>query len=214
MPQQLQQCLAAMPLVAILRGVAADDIYAVSQQLYASGMRIIEVPLNSPQPYASIRRLSDSLGQDCLCGAGTVLTVAQVEQVFAAGGRLVVSPNTDPAVIQRTVELGMVSMPGFATPSEAFAAIQAGATALKLFPAKAIGMDFLKALLEVLPPGVPVVATGGINPENLGDWFRAGVAGVGIGGDLYKAGRDSADVRRRADNFVAAWRSLQRPSAA
>ena len=214
MPQQLQQCLAAMPLVAILRGVAAEDIYAVSQQLYASGMRIIEVPLNSPQPFSSIRRPRVSLGQDCLCGDGTVLTMDQVEQVFAAGGRLVVSPNTDPAVIQRTVELGMVSMPGFATPSEAFAAIQAGATALKLFPAKAIGMDFLKALLEVLPQGMPVVATGGINPENLGDWFRAGVAGVGIGGDLYNAGRDSADVRRRADNFVAAWRTLQRPSAA
>jgi 2-dehydro-3-deoxyphosphogalactonate aldolase len=211
MPQQLKQCLATMPLVAILRGVTADEIFEVSQQLYASGIRIIEVPLNSPQPFESIRILSDSLGKDCLCGAGTVLTVEQVEQVFAAGGRLVVSPNTDPAVIQRTVELGMVSIPGFATPSEAFAAIKAGATALKLFPAKAIGMDFLKALLEVLPKDMPVVATGGVNPENLGDWFNAGVAGAGIGGDLYKAGRDSAEVRRRADLFIAAYRALKRP---
>lgn len=191
------------PLVAILRGVRPDEIEAMADALVQAGFSMIEVPLNSPDPLVSIAKIAHRYGEDVLVGAGTVLTVAEVEAVHAAGGTLVVSPNVNPAVIARSVELGMVSLPGYATPTEAFAALEAGAHGLKLFPAEAASPPVLKAQLAVIPRHVPVLAVGGVTPENLSDWMAAGAAGGGLGSALYKAGRSVEDVAKAAKAFVA-----------
>jgi len=196
--------LAACPLVAVLRGITPGEVVAVGSALIAAGIRIIEVPLNSPEPYESIARLCDLAGDAALVGAGTVLDVAGAERVAAAGGRLVVSPSTDPDVIAATVALGMVSLPGFFTPSEAFAALKAGAHGLKFFPAEAGSPAVLKAMKAVLPRGVPVLAVGGMTPEGVAAWAAAGADGFGLGASLYKPGTSAEAAGAMAARFVAA----------
>jgi 2-dehydro-3-deoxyphosphogalactonate aldolase len=193
------------PLIAILRGVRSDEIVDVAAVLFDSGIRCIEVPLNSPEPLPSIRRLSERYGNECLCGAGTVLQPEQVDAVAEAGGKLVVTPNTHPAVIRRSLELGMQVVPGFATATEAFAALDAGATALKLFPASTYGVQHLKALRAVLPP-TKIFAVGGISIRTLPEWLEAGIDGVAFGSEIYTPGRPLADIGARAASIVAAWR--------
>lgn len=196
---------ARCPLVAILRGIRPDEIEAVGDALVDAGFTLIEVPLNSPDPLDSIARLSARLGNRALVGAGTVLTAADVARVAAAGGRIIVSPNTDAAVIRATVEAGMASLPGYFTPSEAFAAIAAGASALKLFPAEAASPAVIKAQRAVLPRDLPVLAVGGVTPDTMQVWRAAGADGFGLGSALYRPGAAAGEVSRAARAFVAAW---------
>ncbi len=195
---------AACPLVAIIRGVTPDEAVGIGEALVAAGIRIIEVPLNSPDPFASIAALAKHLGDAVTVGAGTVLHAVEVARVADAGGALVVSPNTDPEVIAATAAAGLVSAPGYFTPSEAFAALAAGAHVLKLFPAEAATPAVLKAQRAVLPKAVPVLPVGGITPESMAAWTAAGADGFGLGGGLYAPGRDAADVGARARAYVAA----------
>lgn len=193
------------PIVAILRGVKPDEVVAIAKALVEAGVRAIEVPLNSPDPLESIRRLCEAYGDVALCGAGTVLTVQAVDDVAAAGGKLIVTPNTDPEVIARAVALGLTAMPGFATPSEAFAAVKAGARTLKLYPASSFGPSHIKAVKDVLPKEIQVYAVGGVGAANLEPWLKAGVAGVGVGGELYRPGDTAQAVGRKAAALIAAW---------
>jgi 2-dehydro-3-deoxyphosphogalactonate aldolase len=199
------QAFATLPLVAILRGVTPDTVESVGEELLAAGFTLIEVPLNSPDPFTSIERLVRRFGDRGLFGAGTVLHVADVARVRDAGGRMVISPNTNVSVIAATAAAGMASLPGYSTPSEAFAALDAGATALKLFPAEAASPMVLKAQRAVLPKQVPVLTVGGITPGNMTPWRQAGADGFGLGSALYSVGSTSAQVRSAADAFVAAW---------
>lgn len=194
------------PIIAILRGIRPDEILPIAKALIDSGIDAIEVPLNSPDALTSIRALSAAHGETCLCGAGTVLTVAQAEAVHAAGGTLIVTPNTDPRVIRRSVELGMTIVPGFATATEAFAAIDAGARQLKLFPASTYGTRHLKALRSVLPAKTRIYAVGGIGERSIPEWVEAGIDGIGVGTEVYAPGMSAADVRSRAQAMVAAFR--------
>lgn len=196
-----------MPIVAILRGVRPEEIIEVAGALVEAGIRGIEVPLNSPDPFTSLRRLCSTYGATCLCGAGTVTARTQVDQVHDAGGSLIVSPNTDASVIARAVELGLVAMPGFATATEAFAAVSAGARHLKLFPASTYGTEHLKALHTVLPDGTRIFAVGGIGPDTIAQWRRAGAHGFGIGGEIYRPGQTARQIARQAGAIVAAYRS-------
>lgn len=207
MPGFFAEAFSACPLVAILRGVTPDSVEAIGQTLVEAGFTLIEVPLNSPDPLESIARLARTLGERAVIGAGTVLSVDQVDAVEQAGGRMIVSPNTDIAVVERTVALGMASLPGFFTPSEAFAAIQAGASALKLFPAEAASPKVLKAQRAVLPHDLPLLVVGGVNPDNMAPWREAGADGFGLGSALYKPGAQVERVRDAADRFLAALRS-------
>jgi 2-dehydro-3-deoxyphosphogalactonate aldolase len=200
----------APPVVAILRGVKPDEVAAIGEALVAAGVRLIEVPLNSPDPFDSVRLLVETLGDRALCGAGTVLTPADVDRVAAAGGRLIVTPNTNPAVISRAVELGLEPMPGFATPSEAFAAYGAGARRLKLFPATGFGTGYLKAIREVLPRDASAWAVGGTGANNIGEWLAAGAEGIGVGGALYRPGDTASQVAERAAALVTAWQDATR----
>lgn len=193
------------PLVAILRGIRPEEILEVAGALVEAGIRGIEVPLNSPEPLLSIRRLTERYGNECLCGAGTVLKPAQVDAVADAGGKLIVTPNIDRAVIARSVELGLQAVPGFATATEAFAAIDAGATALKLFPASTYGVQHVKALRAVLPATLKVFAVGGVGAGNLAEWANAGIDGIGFGTDIFAPGRSAAEVNARATAIVGAW---------
>ena len=195
------------PLIAILRGVKPIEVVEIATALVEAGIRGIEVPLNSPEPFESLRRLSAAVGEKCVCGAGTVLEPSQVDQVRDAGGSLVVSPNVDVSVIERSVELGLIPVPGFATATEAFTAIKAGARHLKLFPAATYGVQHITALRAVLPPSVAIFAVGGVGPTAIGQWLRAGVAGFGIGGELYRPGQDARTVGERAGALVAALRA-------
>jgi 2-dehydro-3-deoxyphosphogalactonate aldolase len=197
--------ISRLPIIAILRGIEPDEVVAVSEAILAAGISMIEVPLNSPDPLTSIARLAEAMGDRCLCGAGTVLHVTDVDAVYAAGGRLVVTPNTNPAVIARSAALGMTTMPGFATATEAFAAIDAGASGLKLFPAASYGPAHVKALKAVLPPAIDIYAVGGVDAASIPQWLASGVAGFGLGSDLYAPGRSAAHVGERAANFVAAF---------
>jgi 2-dehydro-3-deoxyphosphogalactonate aldolase len=198
--------LAELPIVAILRGVTPQKVIGVAEALYAAGIRAIEVPLNSPEPFKSIEMLAKAFSGRCLTGAGTVLTPADVDRVADAGGRLLVTPNTDPAVIARGVEKSMTVMPGFYTPSEGFAAIAAGARILKLFPASTGGIDHLKAMLAVIPRTVPVYAVGGVGAGNMSEWKKAGAAGFGLGSDLFKPDFSDDEITARAKKCVAAFR--------
>lgn len=193
------------PIVAILRGVKPDEILDIAAALVAAGIKGIEVPLNSPDPLASIEKLCDAFGDQALCGAGTVLSPQAVDEVAGAGGKLIVTPNTDPEVIARAVERKLVAMPGFATPSEAFAAVKAGAKALKLYPASSFGPGHIKAVKDVLPKDILVYAVGGVGAANLEPWRTAGVAGIGVGGELYRPGYTAKEVGERAAALVAAW---------
>lgn len=201
--------LAHLPLIAILRGVTPAEIVPVGRALYAAGFRVIEIPLNSPEPLESIRLLSRELGEDCLIGAGTVLNERQVADVASAGGRLVVSPNANTAVIRATKAAGMASAPGVATPSEGFAALDAGADALKLFPAEQLGPAVLKAWRAVFPKELPMLPVGGITPDNMTPYLNAGANGFGLGSALYKPGLTPAQVSANAEAFASAWRALR-----
>lgn len=203
-----EQAFADMPLVAILRGVRPDEVVAVAETLHDAGVRLVEVPLNSPGPLDSISRLKAMEGR-MVWGAGTVLTVAQADAVIDAGGTLIVSPNTDPGVIRRTVERGGVPLPGFATGTEAFAALAAGARHLKLFPAATYGPGHLKALGAVLPNDAVLMPVGGVGPESMGEWWAAGARGFGLGSDVYKPGMTPEQVGARAAAAVAAVRALR-----
>jgi 2-dehydro-3-deoxyphosphogalactonate aldolase len=198
------EAFARCPLVAILRGIRPEEVEAIGAVLVAAGFTLIEVPLNSPDPFDSIGRLARRFGDRAIIGAGTVLTPEQVDAVADVGGRMIVSPNTDAAVIGRSVSAGLASLPGYFTPSEAFAAIHAGATALKLFPAEAASPAVLKAQSAVLPRTIPKLVVGGIAPDNMAPWRAAGADGFGTGSALYKPGDGAAAVRAAADRFVAA----------
>ena len=195
---------AECPLVGIVRGVAPDEAEVIAQALYDGGIRIIEVPLNSPEPFESIRIIAEKFGDRVLVGAGTVLDPADVSRVAQAGGRLIVSPNTNTAVIAATVAAGLVSSPGYFTPSEAFEAIRAGAHAIKLFPAEAASPAVVKSQRAVLPKNVPLIVVGGVTPESIPGWMAAGADGFGLGGGLYKSGQDSQSTLEKARAFVAA----------
>jgi 2-dehydro-3-deoxyphosphogalactonate aldolase len=199
----LHRRLGECPLVAIIRGVIPDEVEAHGAAIYEGGLRIVEVPLNSPDPLKSIERLAKSFGEQMLVGAGTVLDIRSVQQVKDAGGRIIVSPDTNVEVIAAAAEAGLVSCPGYFTPSEAFAALRAGATGLKLFPAEAASPAVLKAQRAVLPQDVPVLAVGGITPDNMRPWLDAGATGFGLGGGLYKPGQSPADTLAKARAYVA-----------
>lgn len=205
----LDTYLKDLPLIAILRGVTPDEIVAVGRALHDAGFRVIEIPLNSPQPYESIRRLTAELGESCLIGAGTVLTEAQVAEVDAAGGRLIVSPNANLAVIRASKAAGLVSAPGVATPSEGFAALDAGADSLKLFPAEQLGPAVVKAWRAVFPRELALLPVGGITPDNMGPYVAAGANGFGLGSALYKPGLSAAQVSANAQAFAAGWRAVK-----
>lgn len=198
----LARAMAECPLVAILRGITPDEVEAVGDVLVEAGFVMIEVPLNSPDPLRSIELLARRLGDRVLVGAGTVLEVGQVAAVRDAGGRLIVSPNADAAVIKASVAAGMVSLPGFLTPSEAMVAIAAGATGLKLFPAEVASPRFLAAQRTVLPIDLPVLAVGGITPETLRDW-RPMADGFGLGSALYRPGMRTTEVAANAQRFLS-----------
>ena len=200
--QYLDQC----PLIAIIRGVTPDEAEAIGEAIRNGGIRIIEVPLNSPDPFDSITRLSARFGDEMLVGAGTVLDPADVARVRDAGGRLIVSPNTNFEVIAATAAAGLISCPGYFTPSEAFAALRAGATALKLFPAEGAVPAVLKAQRAVLPNDVPLFAVGGIAPDNMQPWLDAGASGFGLGSGLYKPGQSAAGTLEKARAYVAGLR--------
>jgi len=192
-----------LPLVAILRGLSPEEAAGVGDAIVESGFQLLEVPLNSPRPLESIALMRQRFPQ-ALVGAGTVLDARQVREVHAAGGELIVAPNFDAEVIREAARLGMVSLPGVMTPTEAFGALAAGATGLKLFPAELATPAVVKALLAVLPRGTPLMPVGGITPSNMAEWRAAGAAGFGIGSALYKPGKTAQAVREDAERFVAA----------
>jgi 2-dehydro-3-deoxyphosphogalactonate aldolase len=205
----LTEALRRTGLVAILRGIKPDEVAAIGDALFAAGFRIIEVPLNSPDALDSIRILRASLPRDCLVGAGTVVQRAQVVDVQRAGGELVVMPHSDPVVIRAALAARLPVMPGVATATEAFAALAAGADALKMFPAELLGPAVLKAWRAVLPAGTPLVPVGGITPEKLAGFVAAGASGAGLGSALYYPGASAGDVAARASAFVDAWQAAQ-----
>lgn len=203
---RLELYLGECPLVAIIRGVTPDEVEAIGDALFENGIRIVEVPLNSPEPLKSIERLAARLGDRALVGAGTVLKPHQVADVRAAGGHLIVSPNTNRDVIAAAASEGLVCTPGYFTPSEAFRALDAGATALKLFPAEAASPAVLKAQLAVLPRDVLVLPVGGIKPDNMRPWLDAGASGFGLGGGLYKPGQTPEETGAKARAYVEGLR--------
>lgn len=199
--------LRQLPLIAILRGLTPAEAPAIGQALTGVGFVLLEVPLNSPQPLDSIAALS-AQHPDLLIGAGTVMRTSDVRDVQAAGGRLIISPHFDAEVVREAQRLGLACMPGVTTPSEAFAAIKAGAHALKLFPAEMITPHVVKALRAVLPASVPLLPVGGIAPSHMGDYKLAGATGFGIGSSLYKPGQSAAQTVAAAEGFIQTWRSL------
>ena len=204
--EKFQAALRDLPLVAILRGLTPAEAPAIGDVLVEAGFQLLEVPLNSPQPLDSIALLRQRFPQ-ALVGAGTVLTAEHVRDVAAAGGELIVAPNFDREVVVETVRLGMVSLPGIMTPTEAFAALGAGAHGLKLFPAELATPAVVKAMLAVLPKGTPLIPVGGIAAGNLREWHGGGAAGFGLGSSLYRPGDDAATVRSKAAAIVSAYRS-------
>lgn len=207
------QAITECPLVAILRGITPAEAEPVCAALVESGFRIIEVPLNSPEPFKSIRIMAERFGDDALIGAGTVLSPAAVDEVANAGGRLIVMPHSDPAVITAAKSRGLYCLPGVATPTEAFAALAAGADALKLFPAEAMPPPVLKALRAVLPASTRLMPVGSVGAHNMPDYLKAGAAGFGIGSTLYKPGKSAQEVRRDAKALVDAYSAAARTSA-
>ena len=202
----LEDALEACGIIAILRGVTPDEVIAVSQTLYDAGVRVVEVPLNSPEPFLSIEMLSKAFAGKMIVGAGTVRSVQDVNLLKAHGGQISVSPDCNEAVIARAKDLGLEPLPGVFTPTEAFAAIRAGAKHLKLFPAEVASPQTIKAWKAVLPKHVKIYAVGGVTPENMSDWLAAGASGFGIGSSLYKPGSNLAKVSESAHSLVQAWK--------
>jgi 2-dehydro-3-deoxyphosphogalactonate aldolase len=208
-PSSFDRHFASLPLIAILRGIRPDEVVAVGGALFDSGFRLIEIPLNSPRPLESIRLLSHALGDRAHVGAGTVLRVSQVADVVGAGGRFIVSPNANPDVIQATKATGLTIFPGVATPTEGFAAIDAGADGLKLFPAEQIGPAVVKAWRAVFPADIPLVPVGGITPETMAAFVAAGASGFGLGSSLYRPGQTTEQILELARTHVTAWRGCR-----
>jgi 2-dehydro-3-deoxyphosphogalactonate aldolase len=204
----LKQTLAKNGLIAILRGLRPEEAASIGEVLYQAGFRVIEVPLNSPEPYDSIRILRATLPADCLIGAGTVLTPEQVGLVKEAGGQVIVMPHSDPKVLRAAKAAGLYLSPGVATPTEAFAALAEGADVLKLFPAEQMGPAVVKAFLAVLPAGTALIPVGGITPDNMQVFIDAGVSGFGLGSGLFKPGMSAAEVAERAEAYMSAWNQL------
>jgi 2-dehydro-3-deoxyphosphogalactonate aldolase len=207
--EKFASAVATLPLVAILRGLTPAEAPAIGMALTGAGFVLLEVPLNSPQPFDSIALLARQ-HPTALVGAGTVLTAAQVREVHAAGGQLIVSPNFDADVVREAVRLGMICLPGIVTPTEAFGALAAGAQGLKLFPAELASPAVVKALLAVLPKGTMILPVGGIAPDNMAPWQAAGAHGFGIGSALYKPGKSAAAVASSASEFIASFLALTR----
>ena len=204
----LRQLLEDLPLIAILRGIQPREVPAAADVLTSAGFRIIEIPLNSPEPLEGLRHLAGRTG--LLAGAGTVLSTAEVEAVAAAGGRLMVAPNADREVIAAAKRLGMVALPGVATPTEAFAALAAGADGLKMFPAEILPPKAVKAWRAVLPASIALLPVGGITPESMADYLAAGADGFGLGSALYKPGMSAGELGQRAQAFARAYQALKR----
>jgi 2-dehydro-3-deoxyphosphogalactonate aldolase len=209
----LDEALAALPLIAILRGVRPDDVEAVGAALVQAGFRIVEVPLNSPEPFHSLEILARGFGGDTLVGAGTVMRPDDARRVVESGGRLVVMPHSDVAVIRAAKEAGAWCLPGVATPTEGFAALAAGADALKLFPGEALPPAVLKAWKAVFPASVRFLPVGGITVESMAPYVAAGAAGFGVGSALYQPGITATEIGRRAEAFASAWRKLRYSSS-
>ncbi|HEY5107899.1 MAG TPA: 2-dehydro-3-deoxy-6-phosphogalactonate aldolase [Caulobacteraceae bacterium] len=209
--EALEQC----PIVAILRGVAPDDVVAVARALLDAGIRGVEVPLNSPDPLDSLSRLGRAMAGKMACGAGTVLSAESVQSAASAGAGFIVAPNIDTSVVEAALRLGLTPIPGIATPTEAFAALAAGAPILKLFPASTYGPGHLKALGTVLPPGTRVLVVGGVGPAEMPAWAACGAAGFGLGSELYRPGQSPDETFKRAQVAVTAARALaDRPGSA
>jgi 2-dehydro-3-deoxyphosphogalactonate aldolase len=205
----IEPFLDRLPLVAILRGITPEDVVGVSDALVDAGFTIIEVPLNSPAPLESIARLHAKYGEEILVGAGTVTAAAQVKDIAAAGGRLIVMPHGDGDVVRAAKAAGLACIPGVATPTEGFAALANGADALKLFPAELLTPTVLKAMRAVFPSATRFLPVGGITPDSMASYVAAGAAGFGLGGALYRRGDDAARVARNARDFVSAWKRLR-----
>lgn len=205
--EELRAAMARCPLIAILRGVRVQDIESIGETLISAGFAMIEVPMNSPDPLTSIARLVQCFGGDALIGAGTVLSTKDVVEVRESGARMIISPNTNPDVITATTDTGMISLPGYFTPSEAFAAISAGATGLKLFPAEAASATILRAQRAVLPKRMPIFAVGGITPDSMRGWTDA-CDGFGLGSALYSPAISTKELAVRARAFFQMWSQL------
>ena len=205
LPELFRQSLQRLPLIAILRGVTADEVVELGTMLLECGLRVIEVPLNSPKPLLSIQRLRESLPADCIVGAGTVLSATQVREVASAGGQIIVMPHSDPGVIRAAKDAGLICAPGVVTPTEAFAALAAGADALKLFPAELVSPAVLAAMRSVLPPSTLMLPVGGITPESMQAYLKAGASGFGLGSALYRAGQTLDQTTANARRFAQAW---------
>ncbi|KPZ71560.1 2-dehydro-3-deoxy-6-phosphogalactonate aldolase [Shewanella sp. P1-14-1] len=203
----LTDALKELPLVAILRGVTPEEVIAIADVLVAAGYRVIEVPLNSPNPYESIKRLSEKYGDSVVIGAGTVVSKEQVDLVKEAGGRIIISPHADIDIIQYSKKLSLYSVPGFLNPTEAYAAINAGADSLKLFPADTVGPKGLKAMSVVLPKEMPILPVGGVSPSTMKAFLDAGASGFGLGSGLYKAGMSVAQTKQNALSYVEGYQA-------
>jgi 2-dehydro-3-deoxyphosphogalactonate aldolase len=209
MTEKLENWFAQMPVIAILRGVCPGEVVDIGEALHQAGIGIIEVPLNSPDPITSIKNLVEAMGDRCVIGAGTVLTEADVVGVAGAGGEIAISPNTNPAVIERSLEAGLVPMPGWATATEAFAAYQCGARYLKCFPAATYGPGHIAGLSAVLPKSCKLLAVGGVGADVANQWLQAGVDGFGIGSELYKPGDSAEQVYQSARAVVDAINAVR-----
>ena len=208
MTPTLQSYIADLPLVAVLRGITPEEVPAIGDALVEAGFRVLEVPLNSPRPFDSIALLTRRFGETCLTGAGTVRDPADVARVREAGGRLIVMPHCDLAVVREAKRLGSLALPGVATPTEAFAALDAGADGLKMFPAEGLPPAVLRAWRAVLPRSALVFPVGGIRPDNMTAYWEAGASGFGTGSNLYRPGASPAEVRAVAASYASAFRAL------
>lgn len=205
--QKLDSLLEVMPIIAILRGVRPDEVVDIGRAVFDAGIRVIEVPLNSPSPFQSIELLHQAMARRCIIGCGTLTQTTDIEKVADAGGRIVVTPNTNEKVITKCIEAGLTPVPGWATPSDALAAYAAGARHLKLFPATTYGVDHLQAVRAILPTDVSLLAVGGIDTGNVESWRQAGAQGFGIGSDIYQPGLSASQVHRNALKFTRALSS-------
>lgn len=204
----LREALQACPLIAVLRWITPQEVESVTETLVQAGFRLIEVPLNSPDPYVSIERLARRFGSEVLVGAGTVMSPDSVSRVGDAGGRLIVMPHADTAVVRAARKHGFACFPGVSTPTEGFAALDAGADGLKIFPAEAISPSVLKAWRAVFANDIPLLPTGGITPEAMASWVEAGASGFGVGGNLYRPGKSLKEIADSAVAFVSTWREI------